>query len=260
MKPLELIFGLLRIANDYLLAVAAFFLAYHLRLTGDMIPGIQLPITASTFPEYSQYLTTSSVASLILIIILAGGGIYSLKRPASLNKQITKILAGTLIWLFTIIAYYFLIRTFPFSRLALINTWFLAFLLISLGRIVLQCIQNTLYNRGFAQTRVLLIGYSESANDFIKNFFQSPQFHCVGYLNHIDHQSHQKYLGNITDLEEIIDKNKVEKIIQVRQDLTENQETLLLEFCREKHLEFSFLPSQVEMQRTNIEIETIAGI
>lgn len=260
MKPLELIFGLLRIANDYLLAITAFFLAYHLRLTGDMIPGIQLPITASTFPEYSQYLTTSSVTSLILIIILAGGGIYSLKRPASLNKQITKILAGTLIWLFSIITYYFLIRTFPFSRLALINTWFLAFLLISLGRIILQCLQNTLYNRGFAQTRVLLIGYNEPANDFLKNFFQSPQFYCVGYLNHIDHNINQKFLGNITNLEEVIEKNQVEKIIQVRQDLTENQETMLLEFCREKHLEFSFLPSQVEMQRTNIEIETIAGI
>lgn len=260
MKPLDLIFGLLRLASDFIFALAAFFLAYHLRLNSDLIPGVQLPITASTFPEYTEYLTTSSLASFTLIFILALIGLYSLKRPASLNRQITKVLAGSIIWLFSIITFYFLIRTFPFSRLALINTWIFAFLMISSGRVILQLLQNSLYRRGFAQTRVLLIGYSENATDFIKNFFKTPQFKCLGYLNHSDLKTKIKFLGNISQLEEIIDKFKIEKIIQIKQDLTENQENKLLELCREKHLEYSFLPSQVEMQRTNIDIETWGGI
>jgi exopolysaccharide biosynthesis polyprenyl glycosylphosphotransferase len=261
MKPLEIFFGVLRIPVDFLLTILAFLLAYQLRQITDFIPGIQLPITFDTFPEFSEYLILSVAATTILITIFAAAKLYNLKRPEPLHKQITKVFISTLIWLFGIITYYFLIRTFPFSRLALINSWFLTFLFISIGRTTLQFIQNQLYKRGIAQTRVLLIGAGEHTEEILSNFFKNHQYKCLGYLESED-QGLKKtnYLGNLNNLAEIVKTHRVEKIIQCQEKISENQEINLLDFCREHQIEYSFIPGELEMQRSNIEIETPEGI
>lgn len=261
MKPLELFFSLLRIPVDFILTIAAFLLAYQIRLSTDLIPGIQLPITTNTFPDYSSYLQFSGISALFLVGLFAFANLYSLKRPAALNKQITRTFICSLIWLFAIIAYYFLIRTFPFSRLALLQTWLFAFVLISAGKILLQFMQNQLYRRGIAQTRVLLIGAGQSTVEMFTHFFRNPQYLCMGYLeNENKNIAHLKYLGKLSELEDIVKANQIEKVIQCRADLSAIQEINLRDFCREQHLEYSFIPGELEMQRTNIEIETPAGI
>lgn len=260
MKPLEIFFGVLRIPVDFLLTIAAFLLAYQIRLTTDLIPGVQLPITATTFPEFSEHLNFAIFAALALMIIFTAAKLYSLRRPEALHKQITKIFFSTLIWLFAIITYYFLVRTFPFSRLALLNSWLLTFILVSAGRSILQFIQNQLYKQGIAQTRVLLIGAGENTEEILSNYFKNCQYRCVGYLESTDQDLKKThYLGKLDNLAEIVHKHRVEKIIQCK-DIAETQEINLLDFCREHQIEYSFIPGELEMQRTNIEIETPEGI
>ena len=260
-KPLEILFGLIRIPIDYLLTLAAFLIAYNIRLNSDLIPGIQLPVTASIFPEFHEYISSSSISALVLIGFLFISGLYSLKRPAPLNRQISRIFFTTLIWLFAIITFYFLIRTFPFSRLVLIDTWILTFLLVSFGHVVTQLIQNSLYRRGFGQTRVLLIGASESTRELAENFFRNPQYHAVGYIETENKNLHGlNYLGPINDLQDLVEANQIDKIIQCKDLQSEMQEISLRDFCRENQLEYSFIPSQLEVQSTNIDIETPAGI
>lgn len=261
MKPLEIFFGVLRIPIDFILTIAAFLLAYQIRLVTDLIPGVQLPITATTFPEFSEYLNFSVIAAATLTVIFTAAKLYGLKRPEPLHKQITKIFFSTLIWLFAIITYYFLIRTFPFSRLALLNSWFLTFVLVSAGRSILQFVQNQLYKRGIAQTRVLLIGAGENTEEILSNYFKNYQYKCVGYLETADQDLKKThYLGKLENLAEIVQKHHIEKIIQCKEKVIENQEINLLDFCREHQIEYSFIPGELEMQRTNIEIETPEGI
>lgn len=261
MKPLEILFGVLRIPIDFLLTIAAFFLAYQIRLTTDLIPGIQLPVSISTFPEHNEYFLIATISALLLITIFAFSGLYRLKRQESLHKQISKIFAASLIWLFAIITYYFLIRTFPFSRLALFQSWFIAFLLISIGRTLLQSLQKKLYKKGIARTRVLLVGAGEITGELLENFFRSPEYLCAGYLDNEDHHLNGiKYLGQFENLDEIIAQQKIEKIIQCKEHPGVSLEGTLLDYCREHQLEYSFIPTQLEMQRTNIDIETYHGI
>ncbi len=261
MKPLEIFFGALRIPVDFLLTILAFLIAYQVRLTTDLIPGVQLPVSLATFPEYNEYLTFTAIAATLLLILFAFFGLYSLKRPESLGQQLSKIFAASMIWLFAIITYYFLIRTFPFSRLALLQSWIFAFLLISAGRTLLQNLQNRLYRKGIAQTRVLLIGTGATTEEILANYFKNPQYKCVGYLESEDKNLGKiHYLGSIENLAEIVQKHRIEKIIQCKEQITPNQEGTLLDFCREHQLEYSFIPDQLEMQRSNIKIETPSGI
>ncbi len=261
MKPLEIFFGVLRIPVDLVLTILAFLIAYQIRLNTDLIPGVQLPVTISTFPEFQEYLAVTLIAALLLLAIFAVFNLYSLKRPEPLSKQISKILAGSVIWLFSIITYYFIVRTFPFSRLALFQSWLFTFILIVSGRCLLQYFQNKLYRKGIAQTRVLLIGAGASTEEIVANFFRNPQYRCIGYLENEDKNLPKiHYLGTIENLQEIVQKHRIEKIIQCKEQISEKLEGTLLDYCRESQLEYSFIPDQLEMQRTNIEIETPAGI
>ncbi|MCC6643403.1 exopolysaccharide biosynthesis polyprenyl glycosylphosphotransferase, partial [Candidatus Peregrinibacteria bacterium] len=108
--------------------------------------------------------------------------------------------------------------------------------------------------------RVLLIGANANSEEIFSNYFKNPQYKCIGYLETEDKKLHKiSYLGNLENLQEIIEKHQIEKIIQCR-DITDRQEGTLLDFCREHHLEYSFIPDQLEMHRTNIDIETPEGI
>lgn len=260
-KSLEILFGLIRIPIDYLLTIAAFLLAYNLRLNTDLIPGVQLPITTSIFPEFHQYLDTSAIAAFVLLLMFASTGLYNIKRSSSVNQQLTKILFATIVWFFGIMTFYFLLRTFPFSRLALINTAVFTLLFVGAWHVIMQIIQNEIYRSGIGQTNVLLIGAGATTTEIATNFFKNPQYRLIGYLENEDKNlTGISYLGPLNDLANIVEANHIEKIIQCRGNMAENQEISLRDFCREHHIEYSFVPSQLEVQSTNIDIETPAGI
>ncbi|MGL5831278.1 MAG: nucleoside-diphosphate sugar epimerase/dehydratase, partial [Candidatus Altimarinota bacterium] len=216
MKFLDLIFGLIRIPLDYLMAMTAFTLAFQLRQITDLVPGLDLPITYTLFPDWNTYLLSSALFSLGLIAINAFNGNYSLKKQENLSKQITKVLVNNTIWLFAIITYYFFVRSFPFSRLVFLETWLISILTISLGRILINWLQNSLYKSGRDQTKLLFIGSPQLFPDILNNFKKDPRYKIVGYVDQSQSPTaNLKYRGPITMLEKIVKKSHVEKIIQL---------------------------------------------
>ncbi|MBD3270225.1 hypothetical protein GF376_01745, partial [Candidatus Peregrinibacteria bacterium] len=180
MKAIEIIFGLIKIPTDFLLTISAFLLAYNIRLFTDLIPGIQLPITESEFPPINEYLIATSIAALILVLFFASAGMYSLKKPLKLSKQYWKILINSTFWLFLIISYYFIIRSFPFSRLALLQTWIFTIILVSIGRTIIYRIQQYFYQSGKARSNVLLVGSNNFTEEFVTAYFKNPEYNCIG--------------------------------------------------------------------------------
>ena len=68
------------------------------------------------------------------------------------------------------------------------------------------------------------------------------------------------FLGQIDHLASIVRQNHIGEIIQTTAHLTWEKNVEILNFCRENHLGFSFVPNLLEVQQTNVEIETMAGI
>ncbi len=260
MKAHDIVYGLIRIPIDFALTLAAFLFAYNIRLVTDLIPGVQLPITASIFPAFDQYLISSSISAAILVLFFAAANIYSLRKPPKLSKQLYQISIATTLWLFLIISYYFITRTFPFSRLALLQTWLFTLILVGLGRIIIHYIQQRSYKKGRFQTAVLLVGSNRFTADFVKTFFKNPQYKCIGYTGKKNPNLKLPFRGSLNTIQKIIRKYDIEKIIQVSKDISQENKINLIEFCRENQIEYSFIPDQLEVQRTNIEIETLAGI
>ncbi|MBU1953515.1 sugar transferase [Patescibacteria group bacterium] len=259
MKPSEIILGLLKIPVDFIMGILAFVVAYHLRTVSDLIPGIKLPLDLTLFPPLQDYINFSAITLLVLLIMLAAGRMYSLKNHTKLSREIGKIIFTAIIWGMLIIAYFFIIREFPFSRLALAYSWLLTVIFISIGRAIIRMIENALLKANIGKRNLLFIGNNVVTETLYERMKKDPKYRIVGLLGMHTNGSIRN-LGSIDNLADIVKKYKVEEILQTTSGLSKTQAEDILEFCRENHLAYSFVPDLLAMHKTNVEIRTQSGI
>jgi len=248
MKVSEHTFKLFRLPIDFFMATLAFLVAYQLRSVTDLIPGIQLPINLYTFPSFDLYIKSSLTMALSLVLLFAVGKFYSFQRSSKLGKQFIEIISLTTLWLFLIFSYYFIARTFPFSRLVLIFAWLFSWIFICFGRTILHFIRHLLIQKGYFRRKVLIIGKNNLSNLIQESLTRRKYFEIVEVLENFD------------DLEKILAEKPFEEIIQTKERPSALESRQILDFCREHHLEYSFVPDLIGMQQTNIEVSTISGI
>ncbi len=250
MKKTEIAFGILRIPIDIVMIVLAFFSAYQLRPITDLIPGIKLPLDLSTFPPLNEYIQFSGWVGVILLVLFAINGMYSLKTSHKLSREISKVIWFSIIWILLIIAYYFVIREFPFSRLVLIYSFVLTIIYISLGRYIINKLQRFFLKMGFGKRRVLFVGLNQVTDELTKVFKNDLRFEVVGAID----------ADEINELNKFITEKNVDELIQTKSDLSKGHSEDILDFCRENHIQYNFVPDIVQVQRTNIDITTPSGI
>lgn len=257
MKPSEIILGLLKIPVDFAMGIAAFILAYNIRSKTDLIPGVELPLDLNLFPPLEEYISFSATVLFVLIAMLAISKMYSLKNHIRLSKEIGQVIIITAAWLMLIIAYFFVMREFPFSRLVLAYSWVLTAVLISIGRTGIRLIEHALLRANIGKRRLVFIGNNDITESLYKKMKKNPRYKIVGYIGKKDGSS-LKHLGPVQDLETIIKKKQIEEILQTTSDLSETQDTDILEFCRENHIEYSFVPTILSMYKANVEVQTLS--
>jgi len=249
MKKSEIAFGILKIPFDYFMTILAFMAAYHLR-TVTTIAGIELPVDISLFPEMAEYLQFAFKTSIILLGLFAVNSMYSLKISAKLSRELWRVIVLSSYWLMILITYFFLIREFPFSRLAIVYTWLLAIIFISSGRILIKELQILLLKLGIGKRKILFIGDNKVTKELKMQLSKKAAFHIDGTIS----------AKEIHRLPELIKKGKIEEIMQTESDLSEAQSTKILDFCREHHIQYHFVPDIVQVQKTNIDISSPGGI
>jgi len=257
------------------MTLLAFLLAYRIRSISGFIPGINLPFDVGSFPPLDEYIRFSIVAAICLVAISALRRMYSLKSTFRFSREFKQIFIATSMWLLAIIAYFFLIRTFPFSRLALIYTWFLAIVFISAGRLLIRLFQYFTLQAGIGKKPVLFVGHGAITQRLAAEFSKNISYQVVGFIDNTFKESPKEhyeknrknkkpqnlpYLGKLDQIEKILNKYHIEEIIQTKTDLDHQEAADLLAFCREHHLTFNFVPDLLEIQQANIETETWADI
>jgi exopolysaccharide biosynthesis polyprenyl glycosylphosphotransferase len=250
MKKSEIAFGILRIPVDILMTVLAFVSAYSLRTVTDWLPGFNLPIDLSLFPPLNEYINFSIYLGVILFALFALNGMYSLKSSSRLSREIGKVIWLSIIWMLLIIAYYFIIREFPFSRLVLLYSFFLTVVFISIGRYIINKIQRYLLRIGIGNRRVIFVGLNPITDELTKAFKTDLRFKVIDAIG----------ADEIHNLKNIIKNKHIDEIIQTKSDLSKAHAEDILDFCREHHIQYNFVPDLVQVQRTNIDISTPSGI
>jgi len=269
MKPSEIAFGILRIPVDFLMTVLAFLLAYQIRLHNLIpIPGniFQLPTETTgplteIFPPLDEYIRFSAIAAFFIVLLAVANRMYSLKATVKFSRELRQIFWVTTTWLMGMIAYFFMTRTFPFSRLALIYSWLLTIILIAGGRLIIRTIQFMLLKAGIGRKKILFIGDNAITQRLVKELSKNHSYKIMGYIDTSEKaEKNLHYLGTLEELETIVHHHHIEEILQTKSDLQHQQAADILAFCREHHLSFSFVPDLLEMQQANIETETWGDI
>jgi exopolysaccharide biosynthesis polyprenyl glycosylphosphotransferase len=262
MKRFEIFFGIIKIPIDFFGAVLGFLAAYNLRLITEPIKGIAKPIDYTVLPALKEYFHFSLWMGLILIIIFALGKMYSLRSTISFGKESRRTFLLCLVWIMFMISYFFFTRTFPFSRLAIIYSWLLAFFFIFLGRSFIRILQQVFFKMGIGKRTLIFIGNNELTLELSQQLLHNKSYKIAGFIGKNQDSTNQKikYLGSLNKLKYILKKHNVHEIIQTKADIPEKENAEILELCDLKHISYRFIPDLIEMRRTNLEVETIYGI
>ena len=252
MKRSEILFGLLKIPVDFISVVLAFLLAYNLRLITEPITLIAKPIDYEALPTITEYFEFSIYPAIALILVFAIGHMYSLRSNLKFSEDFKKTFLLVLLWVMFIITYFYFSRTFPFSRLAMLYSWGITFVFVAFGRGIIKIIQRMFLKAGIGRTKVLFVGNNKITTELIKTLKKDKNYKVLGTIG--------KDLGPITELRSIAKRLGAEEIIQTSSDLSETRSKDILEFCEEHHIEYTFVPDLMEVQRTNIDIKMTAGI
>lgn len=258
MKKSEIFFGLLKIPVDFIAVAIGFLIAYKLRLITDEIPGIAKPIDYTVLPTAKEYLNFSLYFALAMLIIFIIGRMYSLKSTFKLSKEIKKTLILGLIWVMLCITYFFFSRTFPFSRLAIVYSWGIAIIMVLLGKIAVRIIQKIAMKYGIGKRNLLIIGNNPISQTFMDSLIKDPSYRIIGIIdNEKSEYKGVKVIGGSTQFDYITKKENIEEIIQTSEIIESRK---ILDFCNENHVEYTFVPDLLEVQRTNIEVKVIGSI
>lgn len=252
MKRAEILFGILKVPVDFLMAMLAFAAGYQLRLKFEFQ---QFPLDLGRFLAVREYFELALFGALLLTVIFAFYRLYSMKITATPGWEIRRIIIASLVWVMSVISYYFIVRDFPFSRLVMGYSVVLIIVFTSIGRGVIRAFQRILLAHGIGKRRVALIGRS-SVNEKLSRFLEnSGVYDVIGTVL----AKGRGGLGGLDDLAAVVRKYHLDELIQTGPLPTRTTEELV-DFCREHHVTYNFVPDVLSVARSRVEIFTMSEV
>lgn len=260
LKKFDIYFGILRLPVDFTLAYLALYSAYFLRQS-QVVSGVLSPVDESYFAIFSQYLMVSFWYVVGLIVIFSFFGLYSLKSVDRVSRQFRKVFLSVLVWLMAIISYYFLIRSFPFSRSVIFLDAALVMVFVGIGRYLVQKVQNLFLKRGIGVRRVILVGDNK---DLMVKIYESLKpdirYRVVGYLSSKKLEAevipYKLYIGGIDEAESAFKRRKFDDVLEIGRDSDSSD---LISLARVYHKGYQYLPEVFELNR-NVTVGEVSGL
>lgn len=239
MKRSELFFSFLLIPVDILAILAAFTAAYWLRLEQSVIHIWQ-------FSDYFKFVFSLTP---FWILIFALEGLYAIRNTRRGFDEAAKIMLGVSSGIMLMVGYIFLSRTEFFSRLIIIYSLILSFLLVGLGRLIIRLIQRYLLRFGIGVHRVIIIGKEQDAKKVIQAILSGaePGFKIVKI---------EPSTANL-NLEKLLNQTPFDEVIVAAKNLSERTLAHIVAFCHERDLVFRLIPSAFRVQTSHLDVATL---
>jgi len=246
MKKSHIIATGIKVPLDFLASLGGLLLAYSIRTTTDLIPGIQLETIY--IPEFYEFLGFSVAAASSFVLFAALNGLYRMKVKRPLRREVARVAYTSLVWILAIIAYFFIIRQFFYSRLVLIYSFVFTIVFASLLRSMVSGVQTMLHKRGIGRSRVLLLGKNAISTKLEKLLKDQHEVELLGTLP----------VRSLSEKE--LTSYAPDEVIQTKHDLAESSTNLVVTWCRQNHVRYRVVPDVLELQLTNVDVEWKQGL
>jgi exopolysaccharide biosynthesis polyprenyl glycosylphosphotransferase len=249
MKKPELVFNSVSVPVDALMLLAAGIISFYSRLNfqelvGPVIYNLQLP----------EFLSVSYRVIPVVLLIFATLGLYNLKGTRRFSSEVGRIMIGISVALFSVIILFFFNRELFPSRFIILASWGFSILLVVLGRIILRFIQEILFKRGYGLHNLVIISGNDQEAKIIEPFYNNTSlgYRLVAEVPYSD--------VTLAQLEHLYAENRIDEIMQTSSSLNDAENLKIVEFARNKGLQYSFIPNLFDVQRNVVEVNTINGL
>lgn len=251
-------FVILQYMSDALAVAAGLFVAYWLRFLSGFDP------TAVVATDYVRHFWWAF--GIWMACLYFTGVVNAHPRVISFNRARRLLHASFLAMLLIAVRSYFF-REHDIARLL----YPLAFLSVSAmlvtSRFLLQCFITRFMINGGAQRRALIVGLGPTALRLAARFktHRDMGFELVGFVS-LDEEKTGNNIGGVPvlgtkdDLRRLIRDNNVEEVFVTQTDIPNDTFFQLFIDSEKEWARISFVPSLVEMMRSQIHYDEVAGV
>ena len=245
---------LLPFINDSLLIIAAFNLAFWVRFNSGW-----MPVDKGT-PLFSYYLFSSFFPMGVWMFLFYLHGLYSIGKNFPFPEELYRVLKSAVIGTFVILTPTFFLRPFSYSRFVFLLACFLAFLLISCGRLALRLLRLRYYRKGYYLKRIAIVGNEDFK--LIRKAIgdhSSLGYELVGTISDKESPSDQ-YLGRVKEIPDIVRREGIDILLMTFPLHSKSKASRIIEKCRELNVDFLFIPDLFEMVTSRVDFYELNGI
>jgi exopolysaccharide biosynthesis polyprenyl glycosylphosphotransferase len=245
-------YAVLLVIGDALALVAAFTLAYILRVKVDT-RGLISPITAR------EYLIAFLTVLPLWLIGNAYVGLYSHRVYEKRFIEFGRLLVGSIVGILIVIGYDFAIKgkLFP-ARLVPIYGFLLGFSFLVLFRTIARFMRTILYAYGVGVSNTLIVGNTDRSTEIAQAIENTPKTgqRVIGIVGS-KHGSFKAFENFDAALASI--KRPIQSIIQTELYKDSLKNDTVLQYAQTHHIAYRFVPGNTDLFYGNIEVELYAG-
>lgn len=145
--------------------------------------------------------------------------------------------------------------------------WFIFFILVSAGRILIRSVQRNLLVKGIGRRNTLIIGFNSKANEIHETILhhRALGLDVVGYIAVLNENVDKEYKGvkvidTVENLESVLEKYDIKNVII---SVERHHEELILEIiskCDGKNVEIKIVPDLYDIISGQVKTSQIYGI
>lgn len=259
MRKSELNIALGKLVGDAVLVWLAFVLTYYLRETG--VFGFLDIVDYSLYKSWDEFVTWSLKASVSFVVVLVAGGLYTFDRSSFWN-ELKKLFKSCLSWFGLVVVFYFLQRSFPFSRFVIVFNVFVSFVLLSIYRGFIWKVKQYLQKKGIGVKRLVLVTTDKSIlQEVLPDLENSFEYKLIGYFSDKKLKNIElKKLGDLNSVMSDLGEFEFDEVMQIGQCDSERLNEEVLTYCRNNQKLYSYVPEVFEIQRRNVVMHQVGDL
>lgn len=255
----SLLFSFILLVGDFLALVAAFTLAFIIRVKLDDRPLLK-PLTAG------GYIGVIAVLLVFWLIIHALLGLYRANVYENRFKEVFMLFVGSFIGiLFLIGSEYVLNRAVFPARLVTVYGFLFAFMLTLLFRTLARAIRRTLFRFGVGVNNILIIGSTDITYELVERLSNTQLgYRVIGIVGNrrarYDHVSPEIQFKDFAQAAKKVSVRDIHSIVQTELFADQERNDEILTFAQEHHIGYRFVPGNSNLFVGSMEVNLFEGI
>jgi len=248
---------------DFVLVVAAFFMAWYIRYELQWYRSVD----PASYTGFEFYLEIGLLAGVFMVVALSLEGVYKLPRGTSFLNEFYRLVTATSVVTIILMVGNYMFQPAYHSRLVYGIAGFLILVFLTISRIANRQIMVWLRRRGVGIRHVLLVGAGEVSRMIMRVLLAKPDlgFDAVGFLDDNPEKGKKNLgpfsaLGSIDNLDQVFSEYGVDEVIITLPWQYHRRIMSVLNQCTRLNVRARVVPDVLQLSLDQVDVEVLDGI